>query len=167
MKSMGMMTGKKQTTYTATAVVDLEDVMTPEELAQAQVRGYSIQVIEPGAQQANTFTLPLEFAPSDIDSYLFGPVEIECRTAQARGWVKKGQTSGAVEAPVTFRATAIRKVDLAAVHTEMAAREQQDTSASEHRRDQRDFFDALRKTIEERQKGVLQAAAGKPDKGGK
>jgi hypothetical protein len=153
MKALIMITGVQPTQYLAPALKALEALLTEEEKAQALVRGWDLQGVEPGGDEVFTFRIPADSCDKDIAQKVFQAAEVDCRGVSGRGFIRSGQTSGSVEANITFQAVGVRLVDM------------QDVLAEQQRRQQQAEFDAQRrvaqrKAVEELTRRVQARLAG-------
>jgi hypothetical protein len=162
MKAQILVVAVDPTEYTHLSLRDLEPVLTPDEKEAAQVKGWLLKGVEVGGDEVYGFRIPADHASPEVATWIFEAVEVETSGVVARGWVRAGQTSGSVEASVTFQASEVRKVERQVVLAEHQARQRQAKEDGKTRKAQRDAMTALRAKVEARLKGVAEVApAGK------
>jgi hypothetical protein len=160
MKALVVITGVEPTQYVAPQMRTLEALMTEEEKARAHIKGWDLKGVEPGGDEVFTFRVAADSVDKDIALKVFQPAEIDCRGVSGRGWVRNGQTSGSVEATVTFQAVAVRFVDMSVVLEEQKRRQEQAELERERRKAQREFFDQLAKQVQQRLAGQAGGTTG-------
>jgi hypothetical protein len=153
MKALILITGIKPSQYLAPALRALEQVMTEEEKARAQVRGWDVQGVEPGGDEVFTFRIAADSADKDLPQKVFQAAEVDCRGVSGRGFIRSGQTSGSVEATITFQAAGIRFVEMGEVVAEQQRRQQQAEFDAQRRVVQRAAFDELARSVQARLSG--------------
>jgi hypothetical protein len=158
-----------RTEYLPSQFKALELVMTPDEKAQATVKGWDILGVEGGSETIYHHRIPDTLAPKDFTADMaFTPLRLDCVEATGRTW-GNGQR-GPQEADVTFSAVSIAVIGLDVLKSEAKDRSDQATTQSEAYKLQRRTLDALEAVIKDRL-AKLQAstvetatASGKPGK---
>lgn len=154
-KLMMLVTAVEQTEYVDSQLRDLESVMTDAEKDKAQVKGWLVKGVEPGGDDVFSARIPADMAPENVETLLFHPVEVDARSLQARGYIRSGQTQGAVTADnIVFQAVAMTPVDMSVIMQEQQRRSNQAKAASQNRTVRRDYIKRLRAQIEDRIKGA-------------
>ena len=164
MQFQGMVTGFEPADYLDLRLQDLKDELTEAELKRAMVPVWLIKVIEPGADEAYTCRITAEDAPKDteLEGLLFESVEVQCRGLAAKGFIRNGQTKGAVEADsITFQAFSLKPLGKDQVKNYNRLLQQRAKEEAARKEAQRKRIEVLRKEVEARLEAAKLSGAGK------